>query len=108
VGLNCDLDIRAAPRVQKVGQQKPDRIVDAITPLSVPFAPAASSIMTCRYWQDNSMDDILEANTKVSCGGRVNYRRIAISMCDWLMSGMHRQTICRASYLKEHKGRSVP
>ncbi|GAB5593050.1 hypothetical protein Unana1_07950 [Umbelopsis nana] len=64
VGLNCDLDIRATPRVQKVGQQKPDRIVDAITPLSVPFVPAASSIMTCRYWQDNSMYDILEANTK--------------------------------------------
>ncbi|CAO3670820.1 unnamed protein product [Umbelopsis vinacea] len=64
VGMSCELEIRDVIRVIKVGHLKPDRIVDLITPLH-PYAPVTSSTMTCRYWQDNSIDDILESNTKV-------------------------------------------
>ncbi|CAO3659137.1 unnamed protein product [Umbelopsis ramanniana] len=65
VGMCCEIALRDGSRPTKLGHLKPDRIVESITPLQ-PFVPITSSIMTSRYWQENSYDDLVESNTKVN------------------------------------------
>ncbi|KAI9288353.1 hypothetical protein BC943DRAFT_153575 [Umbelopsis sp. AD052] len=65
VGMCCEIALRDGTRPTKLGKPKPDRIVESITPLQ-PFVPIASPIMTSRYWQENSFDDLVESNTKVN------------------------------------------
>ncbi|KAH8551062.1 hypothetical protein BGW37DRAFT_467639 [Umbelopsis sp. PMI_123] len=64
VGMCCEITLRDGSRPNKVGHLKPDRIVESITPLQQ-FVPIISSTMTSRYWQDNSLDDLIDSNTKV-------------------------------------------
>ncbi|KAM3583019.1 hypothetical protein VKS41_004775 [Umbelopsis sp. WA50703] len=65
VGLYGEFSIKDAVRVTKIAHLKPDRIIEAIKPLQ-PFAPVTSSIMTCRYWEDNNIDDLLDPSTKMN------------------------------------------
>ncbi|KAG2180308.1 hypothetical protein INT43_004097 [Umbelopsis isabellina] len=65
VGLYCEFSIKDSVRVTKIAHLKPDRIIEDVKPLQS-FAPVTSSIMTCRYWQDNNIDDLLDPCTKMN------------------------------------------